>query len=276
MLPSRLACSALLIALLSSPLRAGEGPGEFRHDFRGGQLPQVVFRFVGRQPAQHIKVVAEGLRIALPAAQQSFPPTGISPKFTVAGDFEITVRYQILKLDKPESGYGSGVSIFVQTLSEGKEAATLGFFIRRSGDLVYAANHHSGQGTKRHHVQSVPASETARSGRLRLTRSGTALRYAVAQGNGEEFTQLREVALGSEPLARLRIAADPGGAKSALEVVLNELVIRADSLTSESEQLARSSSWAFWAIGGGLLVTAGACLLFFWWRRRQAATAVSC
>lgn len=246
---------------------------EFHHDFRGGKMPPLIVQMVGANASRYIRPSSEGLRISLAAEKTPLPQMGISPKFPVAGDFEITVQYQIVKLERPDAGYGSGVSMFIQTQSAEYQAATVGVLLERSNRLHLAANRHSGPKEKRQHlIKVVPADDGARTGSLRLTRSGSLLTYWVAPAK-QDFIQLREVDIGPEPLARLRIVADPGGGKGALEVVLSDLKIRAESLTTESEKLERpSAAGNKWLLGGALGTVAIAGGIFLWHRHSRGKT----
>jgi hypothetical protein len=264
----------ILLLFIPTPALAQE-KDKYQHAFRGGEFSQSVMQLVGRHATRQVRSHAEGLRIILPADKGPFQQIGVTPKFKIIGDFDVSVGYKILDAQQPKTGYGIGFSIFVRTESAEENAATLGIFRTKMGKLHYAANFHTGkQGERKHMTQNFPAEENALSGRLRFMRMGKELVCAVAPGTSEEYMQLRVIDLGDEPLARLRIAADQGGGNATVDVVLKDIVIEADSLTTESEQLEEASSWGLWAIAGGLLAAVIAGGLFYWHRRRRGSDAV--
>jgi hypothetical protein len=88
-----------------------EGASRFYQDFRGRPIDRGFFKLTGHQ--SQIKEEAEGLRITLPAQGAKPMPTGLVANFRVAGDFEITTSYELLKADQTADGSGVGVQLYI-------------------------------------------------------------------------------------------------------------------------------------------------------------------
>src|SRR5205807_1196554 len=54
---------------------------------------------------------ADGFRFFLPAGVPEIPQTGVYSYFSVAGDCEASVTYQLLNLPPPRTGYGCSVGL---------------------------------------------------------------------------------------------------------------------------------------------------------------------
>lgn len=244
---------------------------QFRHDFRRGPAPQPLFQFVGKNAQQYCRQDGTGLRISLPASKAAPPQTGLKFNLVIERDFEITLAYDLAKVDRPTSGYGNGLGVFIQSDGPRKEAATLGLLLPVSGDLRLVANRHStADGGKRtHDTKGFPAGEDARRGQFRLARRGKQLRLLAATDKVPEFVEARAIDFGDEPVTLVRVTADTGGAPAAVEVVLKEIVIKTDSLTTDSQRLEKSSSAAMWVMGGVVLLAGGCLVGFLLWRRRR-------
>jgi hypothetical protein len=64
-----------------------------------------------------LKRDAGGIRIILSEKPSGFPPFGVTPRFCVRGDFEITASYELLKLERPASGYGAALGVSERSAS---------------------------------------------------------------------------------------------------------------------------------------------------------------
>src|SRR5438128_2650508 len=111
----------LLATVIFGSLAAADGPDdnpitaqkkledkttEFYHDFRNKDNLDANFKLVGPEAAKRVKPEPEGLRITLPAKQKNPDAVGVAPKFSIKGDVEITVGYEILQADQPKEGWG--------------------------------------------------------------------------------------------------------------------------------------------------------------------------
>src|SRR5262249_22989967 len=159
--------------------------------FRGRSYDPQSFKPTGSNPARAMRADVQGLRITMPPEHNSKLPVGFVPHFGVRGDFEITLSFEILRIDKPASGTGAGVSIWIRTTSATDEAATIGRAVRSGGEQVFFSHRASTPiEKKREHHSGKPLATECRTGKLRLTRNGPMLSYLVAEGDGNEFREL--------------------------------------------------------------------------------------
>ena len=85
-------------------------------DFRTGSEPAVGWRPFG--PQEMAKPGVGGLRISFRADGQKMEPVGLTTDVAIMGDFEVGMAYQMLALEKPKKGYGSGVNIWLKLRSK--------------------------------------------------------------------------------------------------------------------------------------------------------------
>ncbi len=252
--PRRGPAQALLLLLAAAGL-AGDGPEVTYQDFRGGRFPRPLFMKVGRDWDRLVRAEAGGLRITLPAGPMAWPQTGITPRFPVSGDFDIIVSYEILDLERPKNDRGAGVMLWVLTKDNQGAAITRSHRIQEGNvhslDLTFKEG-----GELRHDERFV--STSARSGKLRLQRSGDTLLYLAAEGADGDFSELRQEPFSSADLRAVLIAVDPGGSPTALDVLIPDVRFR-----TEERQSRRGWSWL--AVFG----SAAAVGAVRWWKRRR-------
>jgi hypothetical protein len=241
----------------------------FAHDFRrGGGLPPVLTRF-GPDAARVIKQESGGLRITLPAKRTKLAAVGVSPRFAVSGDFEISTTFDNLTIERPSKGYGSGVRLYLVLESAKEETAGLARVTRVKEGDVYLTNHIWKQkdGKTRDQVRTFPTLATA--GRLCIRRVGSSLHYLIADGLNGDLQEIAQAEIGTEDLRSIRLAANTGGSPSALDVRLLDLRIGSDRLPNQPTHRSSVSGW--WLVLGGvgvvLLLVAGGVV----YARRRAA-----
>ena len=259
--------------ILMSATVGGDSLGEtLRQNFSGGAVSETLFKRVGPEPKRFMKGDAAGLRITLPG-KEAPPPIGVASRLAVHGDFEITASYRLLKVDKPTNGYGAGVSLWIAMETPEADAATLARFIRPKGGDVFSMDHASNdsEGKRKHKELYVPTD--AKTGKLRLTRSGSTLVYLATQGNDAPFQELRREEFGAAPLKGVRIAADTGGAPVEVDVVLVDLEIRSSELSASTASGRQTSGTGrlIWIVGLVIGATLGLGGLLYWRRRRGQA-----
>src|SRR5438093_568167 len=107
----RLAAAMVVCALGFSLTTAAEMKKYVTIDRTNSQLLKGLFGSYGYQPAQCVLAEADGLRFWLPADVEGVAQTGIYSYFALAGDCEVTLTYELLKLQAPRGGYGSGLGL---------------------------------------------------------------------------------------------------------------------------------------------------------------------
>jgi Protein of unknown function (DUF1583) len=216
--------------------QAGSAPGldktrlaaEFHHDFRDSKLDTQTMARVGGNSDQFVRPDREGLRIRIPSGLNNPEAVGVAPRCRVKGDFEITVSFKIVKADQPIRGYGVGASVWVETKTATNEALTIERgIIPKEGERFTSTRVSGYPLDRKYDVRRARA--RSRSGKLRMERVGTKATTSYADGD-EPFRKVRTVELGPEDLTLVRLAADTGVSDHSVEVIFEDLTIRAEAL----------------------------------------------
>ncbi|MGM0487048.1 MAG: DUF1583 domain-containing protein [Planctomycetota bacterium] len=256
--------STLLLLLVASFGQAGEVHQDFR---KGGKLHPGLSVF-GPNVNRTVRHGRSGLRITLPRNREDTGAVGIEPQFSVSGDFEITLDYEILSADNPKSGMGAGVKIWTKLASEEFKALTLAHVITADEEsrlVPILAQSKDGQ----RGFSSNPRTATGQGGRLRLTRTGSDVSFLVAEGESHEFEELQRETVGTEDLAALRISAGTANDPCGLRVVFHDLRIRAANLPAVSAPTKRSKPLRTWLVIGGAVAAVGGAGAWYWWKRQR-------
>src|SRR5205823_2854050 len=91
-----------LLFLLCASAICGE---EFSQSFGGRPYDKTAFRPIGNTWGT-MGVDPQGLRISLAATHGSKIPVGLIHRMEVRGDFEITMAFELVRVDKPTTGTG--------------------------------------------------------------------------------------------------------------------------------------------------------------------------
>jgi hypothetical protein len=266
--------SSLGLMLLCATVLGGDLQDQFTQDLRNPKYPpeNVLAVAKGEGAQKVVKREAGGLRVTLSGKPSGFPPLGVAPRFRVSGDFEITGSFEIIKLEKPASGYGVSVSLWVTTDTPNGAAATLTRSHRPWDGNVWVADKGwlSADGQYQHDQEAVPTQ--CRSGQLRLARTGSVLHYLVADNDSGEFHEVRQIPFSKEDLAQIHFGVDTGGSASPVDVRLRDLSIRAAELPFGASRKQTMSAWLIWLFAGvvglGVVLAGG-----FWFRKTKQARA---
>ncbi|MCI0680966.1 MAG: DUF1583 domain-containing protein [Gemmataceae bacterium] len=244
-------------------------PADFHQDFRGQAFDPQVLQIMGPEAAARIRSEPEGLRITLPAEQQRAEHVGLITTFPIKGDFEITLRYEILHADRPKTGNGVGLEFYLKT--ETPTAEALGFYrVRRvrEGDVFMLTRATTtAEGKRRHTHELIPSAANA--GQLRMTRTGTEATWWAAEGDDGEFRELHRDELGAEDVSSVLLTAYPGKAQCAVDLRLIEFRVRSGKAPTAAERAGirprRIALWVTAGVSGALLILGG---IWAQWRRR--------
>jgi hypothetical protein len=237
---------------------------EFAQTFGERGFDSKLFRPTGNPRV--FQRTADGLRITMPEDHGSSLPAGLIPRLGVRGDFEITMAFEIIKVDTPTAGGGAGVSIYITQVSATQEAASIAWQVRKGGERVFLAHRATTPpGGKRTH-DGKRVSTDVLWGRLALVRKGTSLSYLMAPGASEEFQQLYQTEWGNGDLDTVRFAADNGGSPTLVDVRVHSVNIRGDFGSARRPQPS-ASRWPLWLAISlvVILLAAGG----FWFRSRS-------
>jgi serine/threonine protein kinase len=207
-----------------------EGLQEYAQSFRGTSQNRAGIRLLGPDAQDHVLFEPDGLRITLPAGYAGQrPASGVAIAKTVKGDFEITLRFEILQEREQvngttpptrltlDAGVDRGEKI-VATLSRQVQAKTGSEF------LTWISPVGKNQWQGRHFPTA------AKAGRLRLARSGHLISYLVAEGDSDQFRLLHQAQFVTGNLQDVQIIATTLSPAAMLDVRLTDLLIRAQAV----------------------------------------------
>src|SRR4051794_16626511 len=221
-------CSLVLVCVLTTAAARGT---EYYHDFRTGAVGRPQLNIFGPDAKDYIHIGPLGMRIDLPAKRDKYAPTGIETRFPFRGDFEVTVRYEILAGDEPQKQYGSALNLYLRTSADRWQDATFGRAKKPRFGEVYVMSH-IGDRQRPPKADRKPADTNK--GALRLARTGNEIRFLVADQDGP-FRELWLQDFSNDDVGIVRVSANPGQEALALQVNLLDLRIRADQLLMPAE-----------------------------------------
>jgi hypothetical protein len=255
----------------------------------------------GPEASGCVKFEPDGLRITLPAGYpRQRSGTGVVTEFGIKGDFEITARFEIL--EEPRVGAG-GNPTDLSLVVVPNELPEPDVWYKASQNRALLARELTGANqTGRFHADAttwtldIPTDQwgnelfsrvelhhsersltTARTGRLRLVRSGSVLFFSTSEDAAEEFSLLHKHEFGTRDLKNVRILASTGGPAASLDVRVTDIRIRADGFVKPTEAIPQPTAGAGggWSWGGILLAVAVPVVIALgtWWYRRRGRAA---
>jgi hypothetical protein len=253
---------------------------QYRQPFTSSLGDRPAPQRIGPDSEQCVVFEPEGLRITLPAGYEDplrpnkeRSDTGVSIPLIVKGDFEITVRYEILNEPlRADSGFPhTRLTLDVAVDRQSHVEATVSRRVCKWGGtqlLAWVRRHEDGQDKSRFKEFRTQS----KSGHLRLVRRGAVVSYYAAEGPDELFTLLQQYPFSSDPVEDIRIVASTGGPKAALDARFTDLRVRADSLNAAIEPAVLPANGK----GGSAVVlgivlasmTALSAVILFWQLRR--------
>lgn len=264
--------------------RPEEKPAEkatYVQSFRGE--PEDMQRYVFRSPvAGVVTFEADGLRIKLPAGAGPRPSTGLALLTTVQGDFDVSARFDILKEPEPEDTGPSATRVTLSVLldtAERNEAAVSRRMIAKGVTQFFAFLFMDrGAPDTRPVLRTVPTA--AKTGRLRLVRTGEKLSFYASEGDDLNYRLLEEEPFRSSDVKQIFLNGATGGPRAEIDVRLSDLRIVADSLPDmrpKAAPVVGTRRWSTAAVFVAVLLLMAALIGWFTNRRRgtrEAATAV--
>jgi hypothetical protein len=254
-------------------LLAAGGAGALAEQFEFGFQQEVrdhpALRLSGPNAQQVARADGRGLRIALPTDRSDLNGVGVDTRFRVGGDFEITLEYEIVSLPKEAPAEGCGVALLLKFEKPSTGRAMLTRLRKGAAEVFGASRIVPGKGGKdRYQTQNVPA--TGLRGKLRLARSGSTLKYLVAEGP-DEFREIHSVDVGTEDVTELRAQVRTGHKPASADVRLVHWSIHADSLPDRptiKPTVQHKWTWLFWTVFATLLLGLGGGTAFYFWKQR--------
>jgi hypothetical protein len=263
-------------AALAAPLVPAQ---EAYWSLKGEAGNREAFDLRGPSAEKCVKFEPEGLRITLPAGwPKQRPMVGVNTDLPVQGNFEITVSYEILREPDHADGVNPAMKLWLMGVVNNHQdnPAVVGRIIHKSGEPRYTMWQTLwDRQDQQNHTRGEQVPTRAKSGRLRLVRTGTMLRYYAAEGADGEFQLLQEFPFTDEDLKGVRILCSTGDRDASLDVRVTDLRVRAGSALDTLPPPEASQAWVYGVAGAGvLLFVALAAGLGLWvYRRRAPASA---
>lgn len=252
-------------------------------DFRNSHFDNLSLVPMGSGAVNLLQPTREGLQIDVPA-RYDVKTVGFSPRFTMEGDFEVTLEFTILSRTKPSRGFGTGPSLYLSSGSTSGPAASLGRVLRTDGRDIYAVfAARVEEGVRQPSAKLIDAPPGKRiTGRLQLKRVKHEIIYSVADDLTAPLRQVAALPMDDGPITLLRIGVQQSSPDSASSVILHKIQIDADKLPhlpseqSRTDQLyrpryqppptPRSYRWLWQALAASLVAGTAAG---WWWKRRS-------
>jgi len=213
------------------------------------------------------------VRITLPAGfPGERPQTGLSVPVSLKGDFTITVSFEILQEPEGAAAGKRGTKATLGALLDTPELH-LARLARRSN--VEEGTQFSTWTKSGKKGPFAAFATTAKSGRLRLVRTGAAIFYYVAEGDAAQFNLLNERPFSGADVKEIQIAGSTGGPEAALDARFRDLRVGADVVPKDSRS--RPTWGRLELLGFGIVIVLAAALATGSWmyvrRRRRHAPA---
>ncbi len=218
-------------------------------------LDRYVFR--GQDAADYLTFEPDGLRIKLPPGYpEQRPSIGLALLSTVQGDFEITVRFDLLHEPEPEEAGNHATRVTLSVLldtPERNEASVSRRMISRGITQfhTFLLMERGATGKVQPKLHTVPT--RAKTGRLRLVRTGSMLACFASEGAQEDFILLKEYPFSPLDVKQVSLYASTGGLKAALDARISDLRLVADSLPDLARRDPPPAGSRRWLTGAVLL-----------------------
>ena len=221
------------------------------------------FASYGYLPQRSVIPERGGYHFRLPAVA-GVGQTGVYSFFTLSGDCEVTLGFELLNLPSPREGYGSGVGL---AFDAGDDIgwALLERAEKPKSESGYILQIIPGKNSKlQEEYRRKPT--IAKRGRLGLRRVKKELIFLASDDLATPAEVIGRLPFTDGTIRAVRFFADPGGAATAVDAHVGQIEIRAEQITGGVPR--SEAGWPLvwlWA----LIPAAGLGLVVWGWRRRR-------
>jgi hypothetical protein len=206
--------------------QSGQLKAEYRQDFRDGRYDPRRLKLEGPEGQKDlVKPGRDGLEITVPPGADK--PVGVSTKFRVRGDFEVTASFEVPSDVRSEAGATTDAELYLRPIGEWSNFASMNRSIRPEGTFLSYGRGSLLDGRRTYNGRKIPF--RAPSGRFRIARTGSKLHYSIAEGDGE-FREVFQAESWPGEVDRVRLTGSAKMATVPTRVVWKDLVIRAEAL----------------------------------------------
>jgi serine/threonine protein kinase/WD40 repeat protein len=250
---------AVLVCLAALGLAVGQwfaGAGgeaqpntEYREQYsislRGTPEDNAGFEFFGPNVEECVRYEPAGLRLTFPRGFPGRRPgTGLTIPVAAKGDFEITVGFEILQEPQPAAAPTQQTLFSLDAVLDAP-GSTLATIARKvdapSGTQFLAWMTVWDEEAQQDRPRGKAFPTTAKSGRLRMVRTGSTLAYYAAAPESD-FVLLERFPFAAEDLKFVRLLGSTGGPQAELDVRATDLTIRA-GLMPDLPEKSRGKGW---------------------------------
>jgi hypothetical protein len=241
------------VLLLCLPVLGSAGPmkSELKVLQPNGKSLRTLFEAYGFQTARSLHPYQNGVRFWIPSGVADAAQTGIYSYFALAGDCEVILTYEILNLQPPQGGYGSGVGLafdveggdgraMIQRVDKGKEGS--GYLL--SSGLM-------GRDKKLEEEYKLVEAK-APWGRMGIRRIKKELIFLATLTPGGDPEEIGRMPFTDRTIRPVRLFADPGGSPTAIDVRITQLDVRAEELTGGAAVIGPKSYSRWWWLAAPL------------------------
>jgi hypothetical protein len=235
---------------------------------RNTQLLQSHFKDYGQEVVKSIYREPNGVRFWLTTKPKEPKQVGLFSYFALAGDFEISVAYEILAASNPTAGYGVSCGIAVD--SDDKIVQLLrGQQVKKAPAFIVSEGTKGGDGKMEFKDISEKAAK-AKTGRLVLKREKSKLIALASDDVKGTLEEISQVTFTTGTVRKARFFADPGGAPNSLDVRFTQIRVRAEEISTDVPIRERDGTLFWWIAGITFLVVAvGAFFAIRRYRNRE-------
>ena len=225
----------------------GGGVTEYSRVLDAKKLDQAALDTEGYGEKKALKREDGGLRITLAPGEKE---TGwkTPQQLRIGGDFTITANFTIRKLPKPAQEDGAAVGLAIAFNNLDQPEVTLVRLVEPNGSSVYRSIEHTQnnpmqqqqmmmrgmfmqQGMKPPKPPRPTFPAAGDSIRFELQREGNTLRFQVLDGKTDKPRYIGQTTLGPNDIAAVKLFASNRNGAEAVNVLLQDITIRADRLT---------------------------------------------
>ena len=207
-------------------------PGRLEWDFRQGLDRRSMGLMTGGGGDVVCRPTPEGIQCTIPPGpDHKAKYCGVTLRFGLRGDFQITARYQILSFPRGEPGGYPALKISIWDTSE-HWAQMVRQNLAAEGDIFNV--HYKQPGAPHGSVVRRPTSVTR--GRLALRRTGTTLSYLATIDESDELVELHSFEFPSDDVTKVHLAVQTGGSPTGVEMIWHDLQIEADAVLGLDER----------------------------------------
>jgi hypothetical protein len=243
---------------LAQPGQGQPSRVEYSHDFREGRFDENQMVYID-DSARYIKREKEGLCISLPPDMPNRPPAGFVWQNRVAGDFEVTLTYEILEAETPRAGKPAELVVFAPFESEEpREWVAMARSVSPGAENEFAAYHGRTHPDGEWKLERKAFAAAAPTGKLLLKRTGSTIAYLAAENGSDELQERHREPCGTGDVLWIRVSAENGGALTAYSVRIPELKVKSgDEAPAGRAERGAQRRWTAIVVAAAILIALG-------------------